>query len=57
MPNNQEELKDEIKNCVDCGKEFTFTVNDQKFFQEKGYAPRKRCANCAKLAKQNRNAR
>ena len=32
--------------CQDCGKEFYFTVRDQKFYEENGYVPPKRCKSC-----------
>ncbi|MCX6827329.1 MAG: zinc-ribbon domain containing protein, partial [candidate division Zixibacteria bacterium] len=33
--------------CVDCGQEFAFTVNAQKYFAEKGYLEEpKRCKHC-----------
>lgn len=45
-----------IIKCQDCGEEFIFTVNDQKFYQEKGFPQPKRCKNCrqARKIKQNR---
>jgi CxxC-x17-CxxC domain-containing protein len=38
--------------CSDCGQEFTFTSEDQAFFQERGYSTPKRCKAC-RLAKKN----
>jgi CxxC-x17-CxxC domain-containing protein len=39
--------------CVDCGKEFTFTAAEQEFFAQKGYTNEpKRCLPC----RQNRKA-
>ena len=32
--------------CADCGDIFTWSVEDQAFFKEKGYAPPKRCESC-----------
>ena len=32
--------------CQDCGEEFTFTENEQKFYEEKGFVPPKRCKAC-----------
>ena len=32
--------------CQDCGKEFVFTEKDQKFYEEKGFVPPKRCKAC-----------
>jgi CxxC-x17-CxxC domain-containing protein len=38
--------------CSDCGQEFTFTSEDQAFFQERGYSAPKRCKAC-RMAKKN----
>lgn len=40
--------------CQDCGEEFTFTVNDQKFYEEKGFLPPKRCKSCRKKRKESK---
>lgn len=49
-----EELKDKIIVCKDCGKEFTFTVGEQKFYLEKGFTNEPvRCKEC-RIAKKNR---
>jgi hypothetical protein len=32
--------------CVDCGKEFAFPPQEQKFFEEKGFCPPIRCRPC-----------
>ena len=38
--------------CSDCGSEFTFSVEDQEFFQCKGYANEpKRCPECRQARK------
>ena len=29
--------------CQDCGEPFIFTEKDQKFYEEKGFPPPKRC--------------
>lgn len=41
--------------CSDCGQEFTFTSEDQAFFQERGYTAPKRCKPC-RQAKKNEQA-
>jgi CxxC-x17-CxxC domain-containing protein len=40
--------------CADCGQEFIFTVSEQEFFEEKGFAsdPR-RCKACRDAKRQN----
>ncbi len=38
--------------CRDCGKEFLFTVGEQKFFAEKGFTNDPvRCPECRKAKK------
>lgn len=52
------ELKDKTIICCDCGKEFTFTVGEQEFYQLKGLTNEpKRCKECRdkkKVAYENR---
>lgn len=38
--------------CVDCGREFTFTAAEQEFFESKGYTNEpKRCQPCRQIKK------
>ena len=43
---------DQLCTCIDagkrpqCEKQFVFTVGEQKFFNEKGFTPPKRCKPC-----------
>ena len=37
--------------CSDCGQEFTFSSDDQAFFQERGYSTPKRCKSCRQAKK------
>ena len=37
--------------CSDCGREFTFTSEDQAFFRERGYSTPKRCKPCRQAKK------
>jgi hypothetical protein len=32
--------------CIDCGNSFEFTDGEEKFYQEKGLVPPKRCSKC-----------
>lgn len=43
MSENYQDVK--IK-CQDCGTEFIFTVAEQKWYEEKGFTPPKRCRYC-----------
>lgn len=41
--------------CSDCGNTFTFTAEEQEFFQSKGYTNEpKRCPGCRQARKQER---
>lgn len=42
---------DQQLTCSDCGQEFTFTSEDQAFFQERGYSAPKRCKACRQAKK------
>ena len=41
--------------CSDCGQEFTFSMEDQSYFRERGYSEPKRCKQC-RQAKKNEQA-
>ena len=42
--------------CADCGTDFSFTAEDQEFFQSKGYTNEpKRCPSCRQARKTERN--
>lgn len=47
--------KDVKIKCQDCGEDFIFTERDQKFYEEKGFEPPKRCKNCRNARKDRRN--
>ena len=50
-------FKDKTLECSDCGSEFTFSVEDQEFFQSKGYTNEpKRCPECRQARKAQRYA-
>jgi DNA replicative helicase MCM subunit Mcm2 (Cdc46/Mcm family) len=42
--------------CADCGREFTFSAEEQRFFREKGFDPPKRCKECRQAKKEQRDA-
>ena len=48
--------ENKIIKCQDCGQEFIFTVKEQKFYDEKGFPPPKRCKFCrnARTLRKNR---
>ena len=49
-------FQDKTLECSDCGQEFTFSVEDQEFFQSKGYTNEpKRCPECRQVRKLERN--
>lgn len=40
------QFEDQQLTCTDCGREFTFTAEDQEFYSAKGYSAPKRCPEC-----------
>lgn len=49
-----EDKKDKIIICRNCGNEFTFTVGEQKFYEEKGFTEPVRCKECRDKRKAER---
>jgi len=48
-------FQDKTLTCSDCGAEFTFSAEDQEFFQTKGYTNEpKRCPECRQARKSER---
>jgi CxxC-x17-CxxC domain-containing protein len=48
-------FKDKSIQCSDCGATFTFSAEDQEFFQSKGYTNEpKRCQSCRQARKAER---
>ena len=48
-------FKDKSIQCSDCGATFTFSAEDQEFFQSKGYINEpKRCPSCRAKKKMER---
>ena len=41
-----DEKQDRLLTCVDCGKEFLFSVDEQNYFYSKKLSTPKRCAPC-----------
>jgi len=41
--------------CSDCGQSFTFSAEDQAFFNERGYSTPKRCKPCRQAKKQEQS--
>lgn len=39
--------------CLDCGREFTFTTGEQRYFWAKGLSEPKRCKPCRMLRKRS----
>jgi len=47
--------QDKTLNCQDCGKDFTFSADDQEYFQQKGYTNLpKRCPACREARRSDR---
>jgi len=48
-------FQDKTIQCSDCGTDFSFTAEDQEFFQSKGYTNEpKRCPSCRQARKTER---
>jgi len=48
-------FEDKTIQCSDCGSTFTFSVEEQEFFQSKGYTNEpKRCPSCRQARKTER---
>ena len=52
----QKELKmaDKTLTCSDCGKSFSFTQEEQEYFNQRGYSDPKRCKECRQAKKEER---
>lgn len=51
-------MQDKTIVCKDCGNEFIFTVRDQEFYKEQGFANEpQRCKDCRQKRKSERNNR
>ncbi len=49
-------FQDKAIQCADCGTDFSFTAEEQEFFQSKGYTNEpKRCPSCREARKTERN--
>lgn len=48
-------LVDKKIKCVDCKKEFDFTIGEQEFFLKKAYVDPRRCKSCRKIRKNKRH--
>jgi CxxC-x17-CxxC domain-containing protein len=46
---------DKTLTCQDCGQSFTFSADDQEFFAQKGFSEPKRCPNCRRARKADRD--
>ncbi|MFC1899790.1 zinc-ribbon domain containing protein [Chloroflexota bacterium] len=49
-------FEDKAMQCSDCGATFTFSAEEQEFYQSKGYTnDPKRCPDCRRVRKAERN--
>ena len=44
-------MPDQTLTCSDCSSSFVFTEGEQAFFQDKGFTPPTRCADCRRRRK------
>ncbi len=47
-------LADKVIQCASCNTEFNFSVEEQEFYESKGFQPPRKCKPCRDTAKQNR---
>jgi len=48
-------FEDKTLKCVDCGKDFTFSADEQEFFAERGFQNEpKRCLECRSEKRRSR---
>lgn len=47
---------DQILVCASCNTEFNFSAAESSFYQQKGFAPPKRCKPCREAAKSQRGS-
>lgn len=45
--------QDQTIQCKDCGKDFTWTADEQEFYQQKGFNAPLRCKDCRAKARAN----
>lgn len=45
---------DKTIRCIQCDSEFLFTEREQKYYQDRGFSIPKRCPDCRKERKLNR---
>ncbi len=45
---------DKTIRCIQCNSEFLFTEREQKYYQDRGFSIPKRCPDCRKERKLNR---
>ena len=49
-------MSDVTIQCIECGRSFAWTERDQRFYQERGWAPPKRCEGCRARKKSERES-
>lgn len=47
-------MSDKTLTCAECGEEFTFSDDEQQFFNERGFQEPKRCKPCREKRKRER---
>jgi hypothetical protein len=49
-------VRDMVCSCMDCGRDFTITEGEQRFFASRNLNLPRRCVNCRRLRKERENA-
>lgn len=50
-------FEDQNRRCVECGQNYTWSARDQRFAEQRGYLPPKRCPSCRERQKQRHRER
>jgi CxxC-x17-CxxC domain-containing protein len=50
------EFEEKTLVCEDCGEEWTFSADEQQFFDDRGYQTPKRCKPCRQRRKMSGNS-
>lgn len=53
-PVSTQTFNDQILTCSDCGTDFTWTANEQEFYQSKGFQAPRRCRECRAKKKEQK---
>ncbi len=47
---------DKLIHCTDCGKDFLFTAGEQRYYEQRGFNPPRRCKDCRDKRKSEKDS-